>query len=110
MKNHDAKLNYLAHKQKLLCPIAQAHSGCALPEELHHRLHNTKVNRRLYPLFINSVWNLYAVNHNYHMMYGSFGNISVLEAGKREAFLQRHSMIAAAINMDGVDDLQMVDW
>jgi hypothetical protein len=100
MKNHHAKLNYLARKQKLLCPIAKAHNGHALPGELHHRLHNSKVNRRLYPLFLNSIWNLWAVNHNYHMMYGSSGKISVLEATKREAFLKRHPMIARAINME----------
>ncbi len=100
MKNYHVKLNYLTRKQKLLCPIADAHYGCALPGELHHRLHNTKVNRRLYPLFIDSVWNLYAVDHNYHMMYGSFGKISVLEATKREAFLERHPMIATAVNRE----------
>ena len=101
MKNYHVKLNYLIRKQKLLCPIAVAHHGLARSRELHHRLHNTKVNRRPYPLFIDSVWNLMAVNHNYHMMYGSFGKISVLEATKREAFLERHPAIAKAINFEG---------
>ena len=110
MKNYHAKLIYLFDKQRGICPIAKAHYGHALPNELHHRIHNTKVNRRLYPLFINSIWNLMAVDHNYHMMYGSFGKISVLEATKREAFLERHPMIAAAINMEDADDLSMITW
>ena len=110
MKNYHAKQFYLTRKQKGMCPIAKAHGETAAPQELHHRLHNTKINKRLYPLFIDSVWNLMAVDHDWHMMYGSFGKISVLEAEKREAFLERHPMIAAAVNMGGADDLQMVDW
>ena len=98
-----AKQLYLIGKQKGVCPIAKAHGKGAFAKELHHRLHKTKVNKRLYPIFIDSIWNLIAVDHDNHMMHGSFGKISVLEAEKREAFLRRHPVIAAAINMEGAD-------
>ena len=101
MKNYHAKQFYLIRKQRGRCPIADAHESLAPAMELHHRLHKTIVNKRLFPLFIDSIWNLMAVDHDWHMMYGSFGKISVLEAEKREAFLERHPMIADAVNMGG---------
>lgn len=48
-----------------------------MPHEIHHaRCHNTKVNRRRYPLFVDSLFNLVAVNHDWHMMYPSWGKWS----------------------------------
>ena len=35
--------------------------------DLHHRLANTKLNRRLYPNFLSSVWNLSLVWHSAHI-------------------------------------------
>lgn len=87
-------------RQKGCCPIAAAYDKFAKPQSIHHRLHNSKVNRKEFPLFINSIWNLYLVNHNWHMMYPSFGKITVLEAYKREAFLQRHPAIAKRVNLE----------
>ena len=39
------------------------------------------------------------------MMYPSFGKITVLEASKREKFLQRHIKIAKYLNMNYEDGL-----
>ena len=101
MKNYYEKILYLARKQKGSCAIALAYNEGYTPQELHHRLHKTKLSTRAYPLFIDSVWNLVAVNHDMHMMHPAFGKISILEAAHREAFLERHPTIARAINFKG---------
>ena len=104
MKNYEAKWAYLTSKTKGICPIAKDKEGWAEPAtELHHIIHNTKVNRKLYPLLIDSVWNLVAVNHYWHMKYPTFGRPYgwQMKAVRREAFLERHPMIAKAVNMEG---------
>lgn len=94
-----AKLEYLVTRQGGECPIGDSIGNPWPAEELHHTgVHNTKVNRRMYPLYIHSLWNLLAVNHECHMQRGSFGRISYLEAAKREAFLFRHPMISEWMN------------
>lgn len=46
----------------------QCSSDCVLPvTEFHHMLSNSKVNRKLFPNFINSVFNCCPVNHDCHM-------------------------------------------
>ena len=35
--------------------------------EIHHKLSNTKVNRKKFPLFIESIFNLCPINHDCHM-------------------------------------------
>ena len=93
------KFNYLYGRQQGRCPIAESKGVCyAVPTSLHHRLHNTKTNRKLYPLFIDSIWNLMAVNHHWHLSYGSYGKIGILEAERRERFLERHPMISDWMN------------
>ena len=100
--NREAKVIYLQWKQGFRCPIAAAFGQYAgTGNELHHAgVHNTKTNRLLYPKFIHSVWNLMLVSHKYHMMHGSFGRISDIEAAKREAFLEAHPCIAKKLNME----------
>jgi hypothetical protein len=72
MKKHT--LATLCARNAYLCPIARAHGAMAVPHEIHHaRAHNTKANRKRFPHFINSLFNLMAVNHDWHMMYPSFG-------------------------------------
>jgi len=36
-------------------------------DQIHHLLSNTKVNKRLYPLFVNSIFNLKALNNDCHL-------------------------------------------
>ena len=50
-----------------------AHHGyCWIPgcvrkaTELHHRLHNTAVNRKLFPRFVNSIFNMVAMCESCH--------------------------------------------
>jgi hypothetical protein len=98
--NYERKFQYLWHHQHGRCPIAWSEGWFELPTELHHRAHRTKWARRRFPLFIDSVWNLMAVAHDWHMRYPSFGKISWLEAERREQFLERHPAIARAVNME----------
>ena len=97
---------YLDKHQKNRCPIAKEkinpkHWSVYLPSQLHHAgVHNTKVNRQKYPLFIHSLFNLKLVNPNLHMQFGSWGKISYREADKRERFLERHPAICKFVNME----------
>lgn len=100
MKNYAQKMAHLLRRQSGNCAIAADHDSYEAPEHLHHRLHNTKTNRKKYPLLVDSLWNLAAVSSHWHMRYSSWGKIGPYEAGKREAFLRRHPKIAAAINME----------
>jgi len=103
MPNYEKKLRYLMRKTHGVCPIALEKDGFSLGvTELHHIVHNTKVNRKLFPLLIHSVWNLVAVNHSWHMEYPTWGRRKdwQLEARRRESFLQRHPMMARRLNME----------
>ena len=100
MTHYYEKYYYLLRRQDGFCPIAKMEGWADSPTELHHRLHNTKVNRRKYPLLIDSVWNLVAVAHWAHIKHPSWGKMTYLEAAKRQAFLERHPCIAAAVNME----------
>lgn len=83
------------------CPIAKSMGHWAECQEIHHALvHNTALNRKLYPRLMHSLWNLMPVNHYFHMNNGSFGIISQKEARSREDFLQRHPCIARVLNME----------
>ncbi len=103
--NYRAKFEYLYAKQNGRCAIATSYGRIAAitERELHHAgRHNTDTDRKLYPLLINSIWNLVAVNHLWHMKYPAWGKQKgTAWAGSREAFLQRHPMIAKRINMEG---------
>jgi hypothetical protein len=91
-------------RQQGLCPIISAkyrgHYKYPRPTELHHRCHRVGWAVKRFPLFIDSVWNLMAVNHDAHMQWPSFGKISYEEAERREKFLQRHPQIARAVNCE----------
>ena len=98
MDNYKSKFLYLAIRQNWQCPIATKYGYSRICTELHHKLHNTKVNRKKYPLFIHSLLNLVAVNHDMHMAHPSYAKISNLQAGKYEAFLKRHPKIYEFVN------------
>ena len=101
IKNYEKKWAYLMRRQKSICPIAKAKKGWAeLPNELHHRHPRSELGKKKFPLFIDSLWNLMAVNHDFHMSWPSFAKIRWLEAEKRQKFLERHPDIAKKLNME----------
>lgn len=78
--NYERKLQVIEKLQNGRCAIG-ADEGLTLPiTELHHRLHNTKTNRKKYPNFIDSIFNLVGVNHDKHMERPSFGKIPLQTA------------------------------
>ncbi len=56
-------------------------------EEIHHKLRNSKLNKRLFPLFIHSIFNLCPVNHGCHMS-GLVPRIKQAEAQIYEEWLR----------------------
>lgn len=100
MNNYQEKFEYLANRNNWRCPIALEKDAIAQVTDLHHyRVHNTKVNRKLYPLFIDSMLNLVAVNNAWHLKNPSWGREPYFEAEKYELFLSRHPKIDKFLNM-----------
>ena len=97
-ERHISRFNAIYRNQNGWCAIAESLDKVAEITELHHaHIHNTKPNRKRFPLLINSLWNLYGVNHHYHMANPSWsppkGRWSLMECDKREEFLNRHPLI-----------------
>jgi hypothetical protein len=102
------QFTFMIRHQHFNCAIAASQGAYAPVTELHHKLANSRVNRSRFPLLIDSLFNLVAVNHGYHMANGSFQRMSVLEACKREAFLERHPLAARRLN-GGLLDVRMFE-
>ena len=98
MKLYNEKFMRLVKRYGWACPIAAENGDIAQVSELHHIVHNTKMNRRLYPLLIDSVINLRPVSHGWHLARPSWGCMSDYRAARREAFLSRHPRIAEYVN------------
>ena len=132
MRHRDRKFEYLAKRQGWTCPIWElwalrtkgrrrklgrtirgpfgtirlvAMGGPQL-SDLHHRLHNTKVNRRCFPLFIDSMLNLVAVSHAWHLQRPHYGRISEYTARRMERTLQRWPRARAFVN----GETGTLDW
>lgn len=91
LKNYPEKLKYLLVKQNFNCIIGKIHGHECNGTELHHRLHNRKENRRRFPLFVNSVFNLWWVSHYWHTMHPSAGKITLMDADEIEMMLSQNS-------------------
>jgi hypothetical protein len=95
--NYNDKFDYLATRKKLsgsVCPIGLEKFGrCDAVHDLHHAgIHNTELNRKLYPVLVHSTLNLVPVNHDNHLNFPSYGRRGPLWAEKLEEFLneKRH--------------------
>lgn len=87
------KFLYLVNRKNgkgMYCPIAREKKGKSLPtSDMHHAgIHDTKVNRKLYPNLIHSLLNLKAVSNQYHLQYPSWGKRSQLWAENCQEFLE----------------------
>lgn len=90
---------FLVKHQKATDPI----SGEQLRSDfqVHHaKAHNTKRNREIYPLLIDSVINLVALNVETHMQNPFYGEASDLECEKWERFLQAFADIINTYEVD----------
>ncbi len=83
------------------CPIYYQQKGnYKTPDALHHtKVHDTKINRKRYPLLINSLLNLTPVFNSYHILNSSWGKISEYNADKIERFLERHPQAERFVNL-----------
>ena len=113
MKHHEAKWRYLYARQHFKCAILAANAPLLCgpkypPVELHHtHCHNTRNNRKQFPLFIDSVWNLVLVSEYGHARFRSWGRWSYERCARVEAFLRRHPMIAEWVNSP---DIAKLPW
>lgn len=55
--------------------------------EFHHKCPNTKLNKKLYPIFLQSIFNCCPINHDCHMT-KPLPNITNQEADTMEQFLR----------------------
>ena len=94
--HYEEKFEYLCkHQERVFLRKSKFHgikniqeeAFCFSAAELHHRLHNTKMNRDKQPIFIHSLLNLVAINHDYHMKWPSFRKIYFVDAALWERFL-----------------------
>lgn len=83
------------------CPIYYQLKGrYKTPDSLHHyRIHNTKNNRKRYPLLVDSLLNLLPVFNSYHILNNSWGKISEFNADKIERFLEKHPRAERFVNV-----------
>lgn len=102
---YQTKFQYLTDRQKrkhkmVYCIITYNRSGkYKSPDALHHYLvHDTKINRRRYPLLLDSLMNLLPVVNAYHIWNSSWGKISEFQADKVETFLFNHPKAHRFVN------------
>jgi hypothetical protein len=90
MKDYDEKKLACMRRQLYRCPVcgeSVMHQNIML--DLHHRMRNTKGNRKRYPLLIDSIENLEAVHHTCHIdHHGSCGKLTDLEAEAIEKMMR----------------------
>lgn len=96
--NYNIKKEYLLKRQYFLCPIDGISLSGNNNSDLHHKCHNTKWRRKKFPLFLNSLLNLVAVDHLSHMQNPSAFKIHDIQAEKYEKFLERHPKISEWVN------------
>jgi len=96
--HYEKKFWYIYKHQSGRCVIGSSENWILPMDALHHKLHNTKVNRKKYPLFIHSILNLVGVFNALHLVRGSWGRITDIEAQKYEDFLIRHPNICNFVN------------
>lgn len=91
--NRTEKLIYLMTRQGLSttrhaqCAIAKLYKIKADATTPHHRLHDTNSNVKRFPRFINSVFNLWLVNQDWHMEHPHAGKVPLLIADEIELML-----------------------
>jgi hypothetical protein len=99
--NYERKFGSLLIHQGGACPIARSQGVYAVPSELHHaRMHDKGWARKKYPLFIDSIANLMAVNHDFHMNRGSYGQWTETKVAWFEARMRNNPKLARKWNCE----------
>ena len=97
ISEYHKKMTYLLNKQNYKCAACFEPLGVDI--SFQHGLANSKMNRKAFPLFIDSLLNLYLL----HLLcnttkYRSYGRITFYRAEKKEAFLKKHSRCNKFVN------------
>jgi len=98
MKYYIEKTIFILKVQPFGCMIAYLNEKRARITEVHHRMHDTKTNRKLYPNFIDSIFNLWGVNHNWHMKFPFAGKINERTANAIESYLLEYPSVSEWAN------------
>ena len=110
------KIAYLWQVQQGRCAItgqeldpAQVHNRWYA--QLHHAISQADMNKRLYPRFIHSVWNLHLVKAGPHGTFPTPKGIPHLLACRIDELLKDDEDLRAAVNMerDGAIDVVEMD-
>ena len=100
MKNYNEKYVYLWRRQNGICPISDKEL-IASKTDMHHRhVENTRTNRKKFPLFVDSIFNLCLVDSNAHMSKPLPKRLPLRRVERIERGLQRHPLHAKAVNME----------
>ncbi len=100
ISDYQKKFNHLWKKQSGRCAV----TGTLLVQgnkiDLHHIMAATKVNRKLYPAFIESVWNLALIYHDVHMSKAMPKACLEWRINLAEGLLEGRPDLAYAVGMD----------
>lgn len=88
VENYAEKALYMIRRQGFYCAIGNLEGKKYKVTDMHHRLHNTKTNRKVFPLFINSVFNMWMVSNGLHLQHPSAGKVSLIVAQEIELRLR----------------------
>ena len=100
MKNYDLKYHYLWRKQHGECEVSQRVLRAGMVDIHHLHVANTRCNRKAFPLFVDSVYNLCLVDSNAHMSQPLPKRLPLWRVERIERGLQRHPKHAKAVNME----------
>ena len=85
--NYEDLWQYVFNIYGWQCQIAHSKGEYAPPDQLHHKLHKSLKNMKRFPFFIDSIFNLIPVNHDWHEKYRNWGKTKVFQADKIERYI-----------------------
>lgn len=103
--SREFKVNYLYWHNNATCgcgkPLTKTEYKCydlVNNLDLHHRLKDSKGNRKNFPLFIDSILNLQLIRHGCHIDGKHLEHFTEYQAEKYERCLKKHPMICKFVN------------
>ncbi len=103
--DYEKKKIHLWKKQWRKCAVTGALLVHGKHIAMHHLLANSKVNRRLYPAYIDSVWNLVLCYNDAHITKALPKHAPEWRINLAEGLLQSRPDLAYAAEMDEAIDL-----
>lgn len=106
MKNYYETLEFLKQWQSDICPVCGKHFELHAEKkiDLHHQAHNDAHAKMWYPLFVDSVLNLYAINHECHVGNGEDSGNKFHLGDLEAAVFERYLNMAKAVKTSPQDE------